>query len=54
MHLNLHELKLVRNVLLARRAYAPTEIPLGASPWEDWMQPFLDRVNSEIRVQEYE
>ena len=48
MKLTENELRLFRNTLLARRAYRNTAIPLGAKPWEDWMQGTLDKLTDEL------
>ena len=53
MHLDDHELRFIRRVLLARRMYRNTELPLNAKSWEGWMQPLLDRIDTEIRIRNH-
>ena len=52
MRLTTNELKLFRGVLLSRRAFRDTDIPLGARVWEEWMQDTLDKVTDELYPQE--
>ncbi len=47
-----NELRLFRGVLLARRAYRDTPVPLGAQPWEEWMQATLDKLTDELYIAE--
>lgn len=51
MNLNVRELTLIRNTLLARKAYRNTEIPLGAKPWEEWMGELLSKIDNAIQSQ---
>lgn len=45
-----NELKWIESHLLAKRVYRDTEIPLGSTVWEGWMQSFLDRVQTQLRI----
>jgi len=52
MRLTEKELKMFRNILLARRAYRDTEVPLGARIWEPWMEGTLAKLTDELYPQE--
>ena len=48
MRLTTDELQLFRGVLLSRRAYRDTKVPLNANPWQEWMQGTLDKITDEL------
>lgn len=48
MRLNTQELEFIRNQLLAKRVYRDTEIPLGSTVWEPYMEQLLTKVNNEL------
>ena len=52
MKLTTNELTLFRNYLLSKRAYAPTDIPLGYRVWEPWMNGTLQKLEDELYPQE--
>ena len=49
------ELKMIRNNLIAKRAYKNTDIPQGDRyrVWEPWMQSTLDRVEAALHTTRY-
>ena len=54
MKLTTNELKLFRQYLLAKRAYRPTQVPLGTRVWEDWMEGTLSKLTDELYPQEFD
>ncbi|AGA17882.1 hypothetical protein P60_gp20 [Synechococcus phage P60] len=52
MRLTAKELTLFRNHLLAKRAYANADIPLGYKVWEPWMKGTLQKLEDELYPQE--
>ena len=54
MRLTKNELKMFRNILLARRAYRDSDIPLGARIWEPWMEGTLTKLTDELYPQEFD
>lgn len=50
MRLTQQELELVRNHLLAKKAYRDTAVPGGAVVWEPFMQTLLTKINDELQV----
>ncbi len=45
-----NELEYIKNNLLAARAYRNTEIPHGVVIWHPWMDSFLGRIESRLRI----
>lgn len=54
MKLTTNELKLFRNVILARKSFATTEVSLGANVWEPWMESTLAKLTDELYPQEFD
>ena len=53
MRLTTNELKLFREVLLARKSYYST-VSQNATVWEEWMQGTLDKLTDELYPQEFD
>ena len=50
MKLSIKEMVLIRNFLRARKAYANTEVPLGAQVYEPYMETLLTKLEDELEV----
>ena len=54
MKLNTNELKLFREVLLARRSLADTDLPGKSLLWQPWMEGTLSKVTDELYPVEFD
>ena len=50
MRLTLKELELVRNHLLAKKAYRNQTLPCSAVVWEPYMETLLTKIDDELQV----
>ena len=52
MKLTTRELTFLRNLLISRKAYAHSDIPLGATVWDEMQEKLFDKINHEFHFGE--